>query len=273
MPINNINIRSDVTSYTFAQFVGEYLRINRPELARDEIETQEQLEEAILCGSTTRSDGTIDFRAGIRSRTARKWLNRLGYKWKEVQKGVFYDGHEREDIVEYRKKFLEEMKKLLPYFVEFGEDGSILPKEYPDDCAIGEPNRRPIIMITHDESTFLANDGRQRVWTLDGHGILQPKGKGRDIMVSDFLPPWSRLNLASLLPEKQKKLAELGVPFEAATYFECGKIEEGYWTGEHLLDQIQNKALPIGEALHPCYKLLFMFDNTTSHAVYAKDAL
>ena len=84
MPISSINTKSGVTSYALAQFVSEYLHTHRPELANDEIETQEQLEEAILCGSTTRPDGTVDRRAGIRSRTARKWLNRLGYKWKEV---------------------------------------------------------------------------------------------------------------------------------------------------------------------------------------------
>lgn len=34
-----------------------------------------------------------------------------------------------------------------------------------------------------------------------------------------------------------------------------------------------NKALPIAEALHPGYLLLFLFDNATSHAVYADNAL
>ena len=72
--ISNINTRSGVPSYSLAQFVTEYLRTHRPELAHDEIETQGQLEEAILFGSTTRSDGNIDRRAGIRSITARKWL-------------------------------------------------------------------------------------------------------------------------------------------------------------------------------------------------------
>ena len=140
MPISNINTRPDVTSYALAQFVGKYLRTHRPELAHDEIETQEQLEEAILCGSTTRSDGSIDCRAGICSRTARKWLNRLGYKWKEVQKGVFYNGHKRKDVVKHREKFFKKMKEFLPYFVEFSKDGSILLKKYPKDCAVGGPN-------------------------------------------------------------------------------------------------------------------------------------
>ena len=92
-------------------------------------------------------------------------------------------------------------------------------------------------------------------------------------MVSDFLLPWSQLNLLPLSSEKQDELVSLGVPLEAVTYFEYRKMEERYWTGEHLLNQIQKKSLPIGEALYPRYSLLFMFDNATSHSIYAKDAL
>ena len=143
------------------------------------------------------------------------------------------------------------MKSLLPYFVEFSDDGSILSKVYPDDCAVGRSDRRPIIMITHDESSFSANDDRRKVWTLDGHGILRPKTKGKGIMVSDFLFPWSRLNLLSLPHQQQEELVNSGVPLEAATYFEYGKMEEGYWTGDHLLDQIINKPLPIARSLYP----------------------
>ncbi len=108
-------------------------------------------------------------------------------------------------------------------------------------------------MITYNESTFSANDDRRKVWTLDGHGILRPKRKRKGIMVSDFLLPWSRLNLLSLSHQQQEKLVNLGVSPEAATYFEYGKMEEGYWTGEPLLDQIINKALPIAESLYPGY--------------------
>ncbi len=105
------------------------------------------------------------------------------------QKSVFFYGHEREDVVEYKKTILSEMKSLLPHFVEFSDDGSILPKVYPDDCAIERSDRRPVIMITHDESTFSANNCRRKIWTLDRHGILGPKGKRKEIMVSDFFLP------------------------------------------------------------------------------------
>ena len=82
--------------------------------------------------------------------------------------------HEREDVVEYRETFPSELKSLLPYFVEFSNDRSIVPKVYLDDCAIKGSDQRPIITIIHDESIFSANDDHRNIWTLDGHSILRP---------------------------------------------------------------------------------------------------
>ena len=50
------------------------------------------------------------------------------------------------------------MKLFLPYFVKFEEDDKILPKEFLSDCVVGGLNRQTIIMITHDKSTFFANN-------------------------------------------------------------------------------------------------------------------
>lgn len=55
--------------------------------------------------------------------------------------------------------------------------------------------------------------------------------------------------------------------------FDYGKNNDGYWDGAKLHQQVVNKALPIAEALYPGYSLLFLFNNATSHSVYAKDAL
>jgi hypothetical protein len=49
--------------------------------------------------------------ATISERTARNWLRKLGYSCIEVRKGLYHDGHERPDVVEARKKFLDEMAK------------------------------------------------------------------------------------------------------------------------------------------------------------------
>jgi hypothetical protein len=35
--------------------------------------------------------------------------------------------------------------------------------------------------------------GSHQAWVPENGTILRPKGKGKDIMVSDFLLPWSRL--------------------------------------------------------------------------------
>lgn len=66
-------------------------------------------------------------------------------------------------MVEYRKTFLNEMKSLLPYFVEFFNNRSMLPKTYSENCVVNSPDQRPIIMITYNESTFSANDGQQKI--------------------------------------------------------------------------------------------------------------
>jgi hypothetical protein len=46
-----------------------------------------------------------------------------------------------------------------------------------------------LIFITHDESTFNANDGKRKISKMEGTNPLRPKGKGKDIMVSGFLTP------------------------------------------------------------------------------------
>lgn len=128
-------------------------------------------------------------------------------------------------------------------------------------------------MIIYDKSIFSANNEHKKVWTLNGQYILRTKEKGKKIMVSDFLLPWSKLNLLSLSLQQQENLANSGISLKADTYFEYDKTEERYWTEEHLLNQIVKQTLPIREALYPGYKLLFLFDNITSHLIYTPDIL
>ena len=46
-----------------------------------------------------------------------------------------------------------------------------------------------------------------------------------------------------------------------------------YWDGAKLHKQVVEKALPIAEAFYLGYSLCFLFNNTTSHFVYAKFVL
>lgn len=51
-------------------------------------------------------------------------------------------------------------------------------------------------------------------------------------MMSDFLLPWSWLNLFSVFFQQQKELANSRVSLKATIYFKYGKMEESYWTGK-----------------------------------------
>lgn len=72
----------------------------------------------------------------IRSRTARTWLHKLGYMYKDVRKGVFVGEHERPDVVEDRANFLKKMEELKPFLVEFHEDGTMKSKVYLPNCVV-----------------------------------------------------------------------------------------------------------------------------------------
>ena len=51
----------------------------------------------------------------ICERTAARWLNKLGFRICHVRKGVYVDGHEREEVVAARKEYIEFMEKeVLP---------------------------------------------------------------------------------------------------------------------------------------------------------------
>ena len=50
-------------------------------------------------------------------------------------------------------------------------------------------------------------------------------------------------------------------------------MKKSYWTKKYLLDYIKTKALPIKKVFYLRYKLLFIFNNVTSYAIYAKNIL
>ena len=91
----------------------------------------------------------------------------------------------------------------------------------------------------------------------------------------EFLLSFGLLKLSSLPEDKKKEVIEkMEITItEAVVLFEYEKTNKGYWDGPKLHQQVVNKALAIAEALYLGYSLLFLFDNATSHSVYAKDVL
>ena len=130
----------------------------------------------------------------IAERTARRWLAGLGWRYGKLKDGMYIDGHEREDVVEYRRQFVARWKENERRFHQWDNDGNELPRPngFPVPGALG---RFRLIPVTHDESVFYQNDERKTAWVHNSDKAKpKPKGDGQSIMVSDFLTPdWGRL--------------------------------------------------------------------------------
>jgi hypothetical protein len=126
--------------------------------------------------------------------TARRWLAGLGWRYGKLKNGMYIDGHEREDVVEYRQQFVVQWKENERRFHQWDNDGNELPQPngFPVPGVLG---RFRLIPVTHNESVFYQNDQRKTAWVHDSNKAKpKPKGDGQSIMVSDFLTPdWGRL--------------------------------------------------------------------------------
>ena len=105
---------------------------------------------------------------------------------------MYIDGHEREDVVNYRDKFIQQWKEYEKRMVTFDIDGNIatIPTGFPVPGG-----KFQLILVTHDESTFYGNDQHKTKWihqkTKWIHQKTKPmpehKHEGQSLMVSDFL--------------------------------------------------------------------------------------
>ncbi|KAF8436732.1 hypothetical protein BGX38DRAFT_1332954 [Terfezia claveryi] len=76
----------------------------------------------------------------------------------DVRKGVYVDGHEWDDIVVYRQNiFLPQIEEIQSSLRQWDKDGNIIPT-----CLT--PEEKEKILVTHNESTFNANDGKRQMW-------------------------------------------------------------------------------------------------------------
>ena len=97
------------------------------------------------------------------TRTARRWLVKLGWRRTLLKKGVYMDGHEREDVKKYRQEvFLPAMAKYERRMVHFEVDaeGSGLKRIEP----VLAPNEKKVVALFHDESCFHANEYKSSAW-------------------------------------------------------------------------------------------------------------
>lgn len=166
---------------------------------------------------------------------------------------MFTDGHERSDVKRYRQEvFAPLFCEQLQRSVQFNEDG---------DTRLPTGTENPVIFITHDESHFNANDAKSFSWGNDELRTIRPKGRGKGIMVSEFLTPVGRLCCES---------GNQGIEY-ASRLIETGANKD-WWTNDMMMDQLRH-AVSIFKRRFPNCTGLWLFDNSTNHGAFAPDAL
>ena len=194
---------------------------------------------------------TVSFRTAIR------WLRHLDFKPRSHKKGVYIDGHERDDVVQHRKEYLKVMEELRK------------THQPPPQCSDEEPRvrlveddeKKKLVVLYHDESIYNTNEGQTWMWAEEDHHALLPKTKGSGIMVADFVDEYD--GYLALTPDEQAKHPT--VAKSARALFEYG-ADKGYWTGEKFMAQVK-KACDIAEAKYPLNKhtVVFVFDQSSCH--------
>jgi hypothetical protein len=111
----------------------------------------------------------------------------MGWRYGRLKNGMYIDGHERPDIVDYRKAFITRWTSYEKQMQSFNNDGE--PEQFsPQGFPVSSGQCFKLILVTHDESIFYENDCWKTCWThTSKHGAPQRKGEGVSLMVSDFL--------------------------------------------------------------------------------------
>ena len=257
--------KDKVTAHGLAKAVGTYLQDQEAEGLLD----------GVISALEVEGNGRHLKTRTIGAKTARNWLRRLGYSWKHVRKGIYIDGHERDDVKDYRDNyFIPTVQSLLPRMVNWTLDEDGLKQHEPTTTS----EQRPLIYVTHDESIFNANDGKRQMWIQTESQPLRQKSKGQGIMVSEFLTPIGRLRVPDkpfeqFTFEEQNLMTAYNLkPGQYATIIlEYGK--DNYWDGDKMIEQITKLAIPIFSLAFPKHQAIFFFDNASNHAAFASDAL
>ena len=206
----------------------------------------------------------------IQPRTAIKWLHHLGFRPQAHKKSIYIDGHERDDVVAYRKLYLRKLEIL---------SSTHLPPPSCEDgltaVQIGNPAAsKHLVLIFHDESSFHANEGQSVMWAEEGRVPIRPKNQGRGLMVSDFVTEFDGLLQLSIDEYRRAAESDPSIRMCAREILKFGTGAEGYWNNAKFLKQME-MAIKIADTKYPSdkYSKVWVFDQSSGHCAFREDAL
>ncbi|KAF9504621.1 hypothetical protein BS47DRAFT_1374374 [Hydnum rufescens UP504] len=149
------------------------------------------------------------------------WMFKLGFHKTTLQKGVYMDGHECEDIIHYQNNL-----NL-------------------------QPGEKQIIAQFHDESCFHANEFKSSAWLKWDQSVLQKKSQGCLNHVSDFINEED----GHLVQQNEQGQ----IIHDAHKVIFPGASGDPCWDTQQLLKQVDT-TINIFDASHPNCQALFIFN-------------
>lgn len=189
-------------------------------------------------------------------------MHRLTFNFKPVSKGLYYDGHERADVVLYRQEYNKRINQYIEREVTYiGENMDEIV--YPTL----KGSTREIVRVYQDECTLHTGEENSKAWLSDKDCDIKRKSEGKLMHLSDFTEKkHGRLclpsNMQSTIPHR-----------DAAIVTYPGVNGDSYWNCSQLIEQLKTRAIPIFEALNPNCQALFIFDCSSAHESFSTDAL
>ena len=176
--------------------------------------------------------------------TVLRWAHKLGFKWADSSAAPFCDHHEDEDVVSYRKEWVDAMLSLKPRHPVFNELTG--KPEWPNLT----PGERTLLHGNHDEAILYANQGSRFAWVSNESYHLKPKGEGTSIMVSGVsVACHGWLGLETIEPKT-----------------------DGTWSHINIMQNV-HKVLDEFEERFPGCQLLLTYANAPSHVARRNGAL
>ncbi|KAA1072983.1 hypothetical protein PGTUg99_050072 [Puccinia graminis f. sp. tritici] len=188
-------------------------------------------------------------------------MYKLGFSPQEYRKSIYFDGHEREDVVEARKAYIKKYHQLRRLSRVYGGENLELAAPV-DPEIIGD--QKETVFIFHDESTVHTKERPGVAWLLPGTSEIRSKNSGRLIHISDFI-----LESTGRLTSCEDDTT----PTDAATIIYPGSTGDKWWDMQQLCDQVTQKAIPIFNRTHPDSQAVFVFDCSSAHGAYSPSAL
>ena len=233
--------------------------------------------------------------------TCRRWLHSLGFSWTKVRKGMFKDGHGRDDVVQYRALYVaalalvarnEDVELLYDTRDMPMHDGPHSGAQGPgpsplagrdgalDDGAAGKVDeeelkrlqalglllgwdRRPKILVFHDECSVCVGDRGEFGWFLRNF-VGSPKDPRGNVMMSAYVTE-ARSNWTEDSPFPHLKGKPLSA--SAAVRFHVVRARGGqreWWNGD-LMKKQQAEFLQQVKTMFPGHQIVLVYDNAALH--------